>query len=208
MLKTFLFILTYLCCLMTNMHAQKKQYYSTDDYKQIDSLTFTKNKDNFFYFKVESDSTVVNLKAPRIKKGKLTAEQFDAVKISLNNDEHYFDTTEFLIIEYFPGLDSCNSSGDRTAIKANYEAHTAKIESMDNVKQFFISQEKEGIEMYGNINWQADRDHVVQKSFFRLHFPCSSMVVIDRFGNYYSHRGEHNLSEAFAIIKKKKNFQP
>jgi hypothetical protein len=208
MLKTFLFILTYLCCLMTNMHAQKKQYYSTDDYKQIDSLTFTKYKDDFFYFKVESDSEVVNLKAPRIKKGKLTVEQFDAIKTSLNAGEHYFDTTAFLVIEYFPGLDSCNSSGDRTAVIENYEAHAAKIESMDNVKQFFIYQEKEGIEMYGNINWQADRDQIIQKSFFMLHFPCSSMVVIDRSGNYYSHRGEHNLSEAFTIIKKKKNFQP
>lgn len=194
--------------MLTNLHAQKKQYYSTDDYKQIDSLTFIKDKDNYFYYKVEDDSVVVNLKAHRIKRGELNVEQYDAIKKLLNADEHFFDTTKFIVIDFFPGIDRCNSSGDRAAVIADHEAYAAKMENRNDVKQFFVYQEKKGTEMYGNIKWLKDTDQTIQKSFFMLHFPCSSMVVIDRSGNYYSHRGEHNLNEVFTIIKNNKNFQP
>jgi hypothetical protein len=48
---------------MTNMQLKKSSITAQMIYKQIDSLTLQNTRMTFFYFKVESDSTVVNLKA-------------------------------------------------------------------------------------------------------------------------------------------------
>src|SRR5690606_2360287 len=106
-----LFILIFILT-VTSISAQKKEVYLNDDLSEISQFEFNKKNDFYKYYSLqfETDSLITNIKVQRVKKGKISNEKLDSIKselFKLSNQK--IPDSNLIIINYYPGLDRCNS---------------------------------------------------------------------------------------------------
>lgn len=208
MKKSFQILILLTITNISFVFAQKKEVYVNDNLEYISKKEYDGNKGgDYMNLKFDADSVYLNISVKRIKKGKITPDQLTAIKANLSSDAMHFVKDDIIVIDYYPGKDACNSSGDKEMTRKNYQEYLKKFKKNQNIKQFFVYKSPEGTAAYGNINWIKDKNKLLETLFFAIHYPCNSTVIIDSNGNYYSHRGENNINEVFKLVKEKRTFQ-
>ena len=207
-MKLFISIFFFLTFLLS--FGQKKDIYVNEDLEVISKEEFNKNHytKGYLYLKYETeiDSVFANINVQREKKGKISTKLLDSIKLNLSSDINYFSENEFIVINYYPGKDQCNSTGNKDFVKEKYRNFIREIEKNKQVKQFFVCKDIEGTESYGKINWINDENAIIENTFFPLHYPCGSFVLIDSLGNFYSYKGEYNIDNIHDLLKDRKIF--
>jgi hypothetical protein len=206
LMKLFISIFFFLTFLFS--FGQKKDIYVNEDLNEIVKKDFNKINvsDGYLKLKFEVDSVFVNVNVKRIKKGKIATNLLDSIKLNLSSDINFFSENDFFVINYYPGKDQCNSSGNKDFVKEKYRNFIREIKKNKQVKQFFVCKDVEGTETYGKINWINDKNAIIEKTFFPLHYPCGSFVLIDSLGNFYSYKGEYNIDNIHNLLKDSKTF--
>tara|TARA_B100000795_G_scaffold264965_1_gene246163 strand:+ start:4754 stop:5398 length:645 start_codon:yes stop_codon:yes gene_type:complete len=208
-MKTKLFTLI-LGLITISTFGQKKEMYLNDDLVEITQTDFKKADVpyKFYNLRFELDSLFANVKVQRIRKGKITNELLDSIKselLTISGDS--IPKNNFIIINYYHGLDRCNSSGDKSYVRAKYKRFLKKINKTKNISQFFMYKSPEGTKEYGKqLNWIKDEFGTIEKIFLPLHYPCGSYVLINSDGNYYVQKGEYNIERIIDLLKNKKTF--
>ena len=208
-MKTKLFTLI-LGLITISTFGQKKEMYLNDDLVEITQTDFKKADVpyKFYNLRFELDSLIANVKVQRIRKGKITNELLDSIKselLTISGDS--IPKNNFIIINYYHGLDRCNSSGDKSYVRAKYKRFLKKINKTKNISQFFMYKSPEGTKEYGKqLNWIKDEFGTIEKIFLPLHYPCGSYVLINSDGNYYVQKGEYNIERIIDLLKNKKTF--
>ena len=208
-MKTKLFTLI-LGLITISTFGQKKEMYLNDDLVEITQTDFKKGDVPYkiYNLRFELDSLIANVKVQRIRKGKITNELLDSIKselLTISGDS--IPKNNFIIINYYHGLDRCNSSGDKSYVKAKYKRFLKKINKTKNISQFFMYKSPEGTKEYGKqLNWIKDEFGTIEKIFLPLHYPCGSYVLINSDGNYYVQKGEYNIERIIDLLKNKKTF--
>ena len=206
-MKTKLFTLI-LGLITISTFGQKKEMYLNDDLVEITQTDFKKADVpyKFYNLRFELDSLFANVKVQRIRKGKITNELLDSIKselLTISGDS--IPKNNFIIINYYHGLDRCNSSGDKSYVRAKYKRFLKKINKTKNISQFFMYKSPEGTKEYGKqLNWIKDEFGTIEKIFLPLHYPCGSYVLINSDGNYYVQKGEYNIERIIDLLKNKK----
>ena len=193
--------LLYLVLLFTiKSSAQKIPIYLSDSLTVISKADYEKPLKNSEYIvSIFLDSVETKVRVNRISVGNLSAEEFHLVKqYFIKESQTVFSDNDVIVINYYPGKDRCNSTGDRQFVKKKYQTYNSQISKMEDVKQFFVYKELIGSEKYGNLNWIPDSNKVIESTFFKIHYPCGSYVIIKNDGSYYSYKGEYDIS---TIIK-------
>ncbi|WP_339889944.1 hypothetical protein [uncultured Flavobacterium sp.] len=189
---------------------QKNDIYVNEDLEVISKEEFNKNHftEGYLYLKYETeiDSVFANINVQREKKGKISSDLLDSIKLSLSTEVNYFSENEFIVINYYPGKDACNSFGKRDMTIDRYRDYLRKIRKNKKAKQFFVCKSSEGTERYLKTSWIKDKDSIIEKAFFPLHYPCGSFVLIDSIGNYYSYKSEYNMDSIFKLLKDENTF--
>lgn len=206
-MKTKLFALI-LGLLTISTFAQKKEIYLNDDLIEITQTDFKKTNEpyKFYNLRFELDTLIANVKVQRIRKGKVSIELVNSIKSELSTiSGDSIPKNNIIIINYYHGLDRCNSSGNKSFVRDKYERFLKKLIKMENVSQFFMYKSSEGTKEYGKqLNWIKDEFGTIEKTFFPLHYPCGSYVLIDTNGNYYVQKGEYNIERIIDLLKDKK----
>jgi hypothetical protein len=208
-MKTKLFTLI-LGLITISTFGQKKEMYLNDDLVEITQTDFKKADVpyKFYNLRFELDSLIANVKVQRIRKGKITNELLDSIKselLTISGDS--IPKNNFIIINYYHGLDRCNSPGDKSYVRAKYKRFLKKINKTKNISQFFMYKSPEGTKEYGKqLNWIKDEFGTIEKIFLPLHYPCGSYVLINSDGNYYVQKGEYNIERIIDLLKNKKTF--
>jgi hypothetical protein len=208
-MKTKLFTLI-LGLITISTFGQKKEMYLNDDLVEITQTDFKKADVpyKFYNLRFELDSLIANVKVQRIRKGKITNELLDSIKselLTISGDS--IPKNNFIITNYYHGLDRCNSSGDKSYVRAKYKRFLKKINKTKNISQFFMYKSPEGTKEYGKqLNWIKDEFGTIEKIFLPLHYPCGSYVLINSDGNYYVQKGEYNIERIIDLLKNKKTF--
>lgn len=121
------------------------------------------------------------------------------------------DSESIQVIFYYPGEDPCNSSGTATPemVKHWHETLRKKMLEIAKVESIYICKTNEGLfkKMF-LLPWHKDPNGIVEKLFFKYHYPCSSFVAISPTGEYISYFGEYShqlVLESVKKLKKKKN---
>ena len=202
-------ILTYLICLYSIVSfGQKKEIYANDDLIEITKSEFNKEKDlhKSYNMRFVLDTLIVNVKVQRVKKGKVSKIKLDSVRNELSTvSDQNIPKNNILIINYYHGLDGCNSTGDKSYVRGKYKGYLRKLKKLKNVNQFFIYKSPEGTVGYGKqLNWIKDKSGIIEKTFLPIHYPCGSYVIIDENGNFYIQKGEYNIDNIIGLIKNKK----
>lgn len=203
---TLPFLIVFIVTNIFTVQSQKKELYANDDLEEISKTEFDLNTGNdYLNLKFDVDSVFVNISAKRIKKGKINESQMEDIQFNLALKATNFNKNDKIVIYYYPAKDICNSGGDKEITRKNFQSYLTKLKKNPQIKQFFVYKSKEGTEEYGDIKWIEDANKLIESLFFKVHYPCNSIVIIDNNGNYYVHRGESNINEVFEVLKK--NFQ-
>lgn len=206
-MKTKLLILI-LGFITVSTFGQKKEIYLNDDLVEITQADFKKTdiQYQFYNLRFELDTLIANVKVQRIRKGKISNEMLDSIKSELSTiSGDSIPKNNFIVINYYHGLDRCNSSGDKSYVRAKYKRFLKKIKKNGNVSQFFMYKSPEGTKEYAKqLKWIKDEFGTIEKLFLPLHYPCGSYVLIDSDGNYYIQKGEYNIERIIDLLKDKK----
>jgi len=74
------------------------------------------------------------------------------------------------------------------------------IEAQDPIYTF---KNYEGLKKYGKIlKWNKDIGQTIENLFFQHHYPCSSFVIINNKGEYFSSFGEFGKEYVWKVLKK------
>lgn len=110
---------------------------------------------------------------------------------TLNSD--YMNKADFMFVSYYPGEDECNSSGvsTRDDIGESNKKLKKKIKKLKQVADVGIYKTNDGITRWDkHLKYFEDQNHLVSRTFFKLHYPCSSYLILHKSGKYYSYFGE------------------
>ena len=177
-------------------YSQKKEIYLNDDLESISESEFKEKKEPFSYnIKYDLDTIIVNVKALRIKKGLISKQKLDSIKNNISKvSGKTIKESDMIVINYYPGLDNCNSSYSNPFLREKYSQYLKEIKKNENVSQFFIYKTIEGTEKYGKkLEWFPDNGNVIKNIFFPLHYNCDSFAIIDKNGNFFLTRGEYDI---------------
>jgi hypothetical protein len=192
----------------TILFSQKNEIYLNDSFTFITKEEFKKDSGNEFDYnlKFKSDTTFVNIKVQRVKKGKISLQLLDSIKNNLSeNSNQFIDSNDVLFINYYPGNGPCSTDGYKNNFKSQYGRFYRKFKRIENLKQFSVYKSSKGLEEFGSkIHWLSDNKNLIEKIFYPIHYPCGGYLIINIDGSYLSQRGEYCYSNT--LIEEIKTF--
>ena len=184
-------------CFALSVKAQESSvdnniYLDTNN-NRITADEFVKIMDTQNVLVVDIDSLkTYKVVSKRLEKGKI--DNFDEIASKLQSrTAMVIDKTKPLVVIYFPGKDRCNSSGSATksSTRTYFNTLSRKVNRIARVKPIYIYRTKEGTEKDdGIIDWHKDPENIIEKTFFKFHYPCSSYVLVNPDGTYIAFFGE------------------
>ena len=166
--------------------------------QEIDKSNFEKLLDTNSFLDIDS----VNYKKLIVREsyGQLSSRAVleQNLEITLNIT---IDSTSPIIILYYPGIDPCNSSGnvDANDSKSSYNKLQKTVKKQFNTNALYICQaESELHKSEKLVPWKKDPQRMIEKLFFKHHYPCGSYVVIDPLGRFISYFGEYMTEDIIA----------
>lgn len=198
------YIIYFILLFATKSAAQNTQIYLDDNLNKISKKEFEKPlRKNEYATNFKLDTAEVNIRVNRFSSGKLSVEEFKLIKDLLSEQSQItISEKDVVIINYYPGKDECNSTGNLELVKKKYQDYISKIAEKKNIKQFFIYKDPKGTENYGDLKWMLDPKGLIESKFFNIHYPCGSNVVIKNDGTYNSNRGEYDISKILVNLGK------
>jgi len=191
----FLFILS-----LKSLYSQnKKIIFADEDLNILSKEEYLNNplQKKHFEYEVKNDSSIIRVKVERQKFGRIDKATNQKIRVYLQNLSNYpIDSSKTIVINYFPSVDKCQGKDNWNSFfiqKCN--SYIKRLEKINNISQFFIFKDKNSVKNFGRkFKWYKDEDKLIEKNFFKFHYPCFSYVIIKPNGNYYSERGEYNIS--------------
>jgi hypothetical protein len=114
------------------------------------------------------------------------------------------DSDKPIVIMYYPGKDPCNSSGspNRDTLKVWHDELEKGVYEIAKVKPIYLYKNKTGLKkLDGKRIWSKDPDSMIERLFFKYHYPCFSFVVISKEGNFVSYFGEFGKEYVWGALK-------
>lgn len=214
MKKLNFYALNVLFCLLfigISLHAQTKDkptYYAKDDgignvnqISQTEFKTLLEDCCSYYYNGYDIDTMNVFVIIPREHYGKISKNELRNLRTELQNlSNTKIDSTNYIIIDYFPGIfknnNNCESNYINNSFYPKQNRKFKKIANKNNVSYSYFNILKTKEEGRKTYNWILDKNQFVEKMFFKLFYSCGSLVVIDPEGNYKKYNGEHNIKRA------------
>ncbi|WP_414844217.1 hypothetical protein [Chryseobacterium sp. IT-36CA2] len=208
MKNTFRYLFTFLLVSFQSLNAQSKvESFYNYDFQKISKEKFDSIADlrGYSYNQFETEDQIANILYQPTTKGKLNSEEYDSLKKMLSKIAPL--KNEFIIIIYYPGKDKCNKQNARSGwniFDRDFKEEVNRL-SINNV--FWIYKNNEDLKYYypRTSKWQKDENAVIEKLFFKMHYPCFSSTTIDKNGNYISKLGEFGKQHVIQNIKELNN---
>ncbi|WP_452224170.1 hypothetical protein [Lacinutrix chionoecetis] len=205
-----LIVVFFFSCSGSRKTITNSKYFDGSGNEINESKFNNKRKKNKKYIATYSDSLGHKRIILRKKTGKIENRNY-LDSILQKQTSIKIDRNKSIIIVFYPGEDPCNSSGSatKTSLTLWYNELENELYEIAKVKPIYIYKSYEGLERYdGIITWHEDPSKVIEKSFFKYHYPCSSFVIVSKTGEYISYFGEFGKDyvwEAAEILEKTNN---
>lgn len=197
-MKKTLLLLAFIVQTITNAQT----YYDLSN-QEITKSEFNNLLQDERFFSVANDSLNVY---------KLMHKEIRSEKGMLNDSENLFkelneklslklDSNKPLIIYYYPGKDPCNSGGANRKNKIKRDNELADVlASISPYNELRVYKNSIGIKTLQDFAWKKDPNGLIEKRFFKYHYPCSSFVIIYK-NKYYAQFGEYSQEMAVNAFK-------
>ena len=197
--KILLFILT-LNFSFISFTQEKKIKYTDENFKPLTKNEFLSNplNKNHFLYKIENDSLIINIKVERSKFGRINKATNKKIRTYLQKlSGSKVDSTQTIIINYFPSEDKCQGKGNwNFGFLSLCKDFKKGLQKKKNITQFFIFKDEKAVKNFKRkFVWYKDKSRLIEKTFFKFHYPCFSYIIIKPNGGYYSERGEYRITD-------------
>ena len=188
----------------------KKVVYYNENQKEISETDFFKQKNNQrnldIYF--ENDSLVSSFLVTRKNHG-----QLNDIELKSLNDYLYHNseaTNELTILVYYPGKDRCNGMERISTWNIFDGDYLRKLKKINSYDHFWIYKSDENLKYYHpkQVKGQSDQNQLVEKMFFKFHYPCFSFVILNKKGKYLSYFGEFSKNTVWELSKEFTEMNP
>jgi len=177
------------------------RYFDVDN-KEISKSTFEEKRSSNTFLDIPGDSSNHHKLINREEKGEIN-DRTKLISLLESVSSKKIDSLKPMVIIYHPGQDNHNVTGNTGFIKAKYKDLEANLSKLYNVKPLYVYKEINGTNKYGSsINWIKDPEQMIEKHFFKYHYPSGSFVVIAKNGNYISYFGEYMNDSILDATKK------
>lgn len=193
---SLLFMLS--CGTTPHTPTQPNTRYFNEQGEEVSKGRFKRDLDYGKYLDVQKENGLHLVK--RLNKGTISSTILDQIMTAFGINE--MGSKELLVINYHPGKDRCNSTGtsDKNWLKNKYDNYQYKVKNELNSTLIHVYKSKEGLKRYqGIINFIPDQNQLIERNFFKYHYPCNSFVVIDKKGNYVSWFGEYHYDHVIKL---------
>ncbi|MEJ7694665.1 hypothetical protein, partial [Daejeonella sp.] len=112
-------------------------------------------------------------------------------------------SNELIVLIYYPGKDPCNGLERNSTWNIFDGEYQRKLKKISTYDHFWVYKNDENLKYYHprRVNWQSDKNQLVEKLFFRYHYPCFSFVVLNKKGKYLSYFGEFGKNTVWELSK-------
>jgi len=189
----------------------KKTYFLNEKLTSISKEAFWDDENsceatcNTLRLQYNLDTADFYVKVSRLHDGTISKDSLLLLKKDLElSSGSKIDSTNLIVIDFYPRKDECNSGGSSTRYKTKryHEKYLKKLHSLAPVSQFSIYGKPEGLERYGGFKiWKPDLNSRVKNNFFPLDYPCGSVVVICPDGHFMSYFGEYSKELVWNLVK-------
>lgn len=179
--------------------ALKKKYYYNENLKPLTQEEFKSNKfnKNYFVHKYEKDTADIFIKILAQETGRLPKKINDSIRKELATfSKEKLASKNTIVINYFPKSDKCrpDKKWDYNS-RLRYKRYLKQFKTKENISQYFIFKDEKSVNNFGkHFNWYLDKNQLIEKTFFKFHYPCASYVIIRPNGNFYSKKGDNHTS--------------
>lgn len=177
---------------MCSCSSSKTTYFDNNNV-EISKSKFKQILSEHEFFEIPGDSTNQKKLISREERGDISNRGILEKKLQ-EQINHNINSSQPLVIIYYPGKDPCNSTGGSTNtnwIRRWYGELEDGLKQIGDIKPVYVYKSNEGLHNYnGIINWNKDPEGRVERLFFEHHYPCKSFVVISKDGDYISYFGE------------------
>lgn len=181
------------------LSGQSTQYFD-EYYKPIRKATFKKKLRQQTYFEIPGDSAVHHKKlTPRLVQGVLPEKEEVLILLERATGKK-IDREVPTVILYHPGKDKYNATGmsSQKYLKGKHQLLVKYLKEKANTTPIYIFKEHTGLTKYrGIMDWYKDPIRVIEKRFFKYHYPGRSFVVIGTDGTYISYKGEYAIDQVW-----------
>lgn len=178
--------------------------YFDEDYKPLSKLDFERKRWGNRLLSVEGDSVNHRILFAREKNGKINNRKALDLRLAIAANRT-IESTKPLVIIFYPGKDPCNSSGTATrrSYKKWYNQMEKGIRKVTESTILYFYKKNEGLSKRNNRDrvWVKDPESILEKLFFKHHYPCSSFVVISASGDFISYFGEFSKDYVWKAIR-------
>jgi len=186
---------------------EKKYLYYNENLELITQKEYSKKLNDVKYLDLYfgKDSVVTCMLVQRKKFGKLNDIEFSNLKNAFLSDSEL--SNELIVIVYYPGIDECNQSGNWAWVFYD-DTFNKKMKKISPFHNLLIYKDNSGLiyNLDNKVAWQKDTNQMVEKLFFKYHYPCYSFVVIDKSGRFIAYFGEFDTSTLVEISKEVSKF--
>jgi hypothetical protein len=185
------------------LYSQNKlnKYYNTN-FENISEKEFNDFllNDSYRYNSFELEDQFAFILYQRKTKGKLSTEELEKLNKSLLNKGNL--NNNITIIIFYPGKDNCNGM-ERISTWNVFDNDYLKQAKKNSFNNFWIYKSDENLKYYHpkKVDWKKDDDQIIEKLFFKMHYPCSSSAVIDKDGNYILNLGEFGKQHIWEDVR-------
>lgn len=186
---------------------RKKTIYIDENNQGTTANKFWRDQDDYtkLYLNYEVDSTVFNVKVNKEHQGVLDRQTLQLIRKDLEEAARVnIDSTHMLVIDYYPGPDEYNSGAipNPYAFRKLYRNHLKSLYGIAPLDQFSVYSDSAGLEKYhGIVQWYPDIHNRLKNTFFKLHYPSGSLLVIHPSGRYYSYFGEYSQGQVYYFVR-------
>lgn len=136
-----IFLVLILLTYFNSYSQEKKIIYSDEDLNELTKEKYISNplRKRFFEYKTENDSLIIYTRVATNKVGRISKNDLTKIKNQLHNTSKIkIDSSQTIVINFYPGVDNCNKGPGNSAINALYNKYIRKISKRKDVAQFFI----------------------------------------------------------------------
>jgi hypothetical protein len=140
----------------------------------------------------------------RSKVDTVSGRVIEALNAQLNKLRPNYPVSEdFIFIHYYPGADDCNSTGSSTrqSIGRRNKFFSREISKRENVVEIGICKDSTGLSRWNlHRDYFSDPEGLVERTFMKHYYPCSSYIILHQSGKYYAYFGESWMKKAISDL--------
>lgn len=178
--------------------------YFDENYNPVSKTEYESRKLENRLLSIQGDSIHHKILSLREQEGTVANRKYlDSLLTRSTNKK--IDSTKPLVIVYYPGKDPCNSSG--TATRRSSKRWFTKMEKgIDKIRDsniIYVYKDKGGLngKNDGFKEWNKDPEHIIERLFFKRHYPCSSFVVVSENDHFISYFGEFAKDHVWKAVE-------